>query len=481
MAYEVSSLISVSGNTIRAGHPVVPSNLVTFLTASVTAGSTSLTVLDNNPLVQNDYVIVGKLGIDKTEIVQITGAVTQGTALTVGALVYDHPVDTPIIKILWNQVEYSGAATATGTKTLLTGGALVSGLQNIMPDRSDTVFTNTGTTYAFYFVRFKNTQTSTFSSYSASAPSGGYATSAVRSVKDEALAMCNEKLDGVLFTDSFLNNEIYNCEQEVWSERKQWSWAYTFDKILGQTVEGGLSFTLPSDISDNQSNKSILENGVRLGTRSELLYITKEEWDKYFQLVSHTTLASAVTVGDTTISLTSVSDFATSGTVVIGSDSAIAYTGVTVSTNTLTGVTGIAANHANGLDVWQNPAFVEPAYYTIFNNTLYFQTGVQSTYAGLNVYISYYRKPTTIVDDNSTLNIPDWSIYHYYLAWKILIRKYNGKTTDDTELFRKLYEERKSNLKRIDRTGQRVFMRPRGAIYGYPSTYIRTTFIQTDN
>ena len=473
MSYELPNALSVLGNTIHVSHPAIPANLVTYLTLNTTAGGTSLAVLDNVPFVQNDYLIMGKLGLDKTEIVQVSGAVTAGTALTVTATVYDHSLDVPVTKILWNQVEVSGAATISGSKTVIATIAL-------QPDRSDTVYVVTGTTYAFYFVRFKNTQTSTFGAYSSAAPAGGYATNVIRSVKDTALGMINEKIDGVLFTDAFLNNEIFNCEQEVWSEKRRWSWAYTFDKILGQTTEGGLSFALPSDIADPNSNNSVLT--TRLGTRAKLVYIRKMEWDRFFVDVSHSTVASTVTIGDTVINVTNVDDFAsTGGGVAIGSDNAINYTGIDTTLNRLTGVTGIAANHSAGQDIWQLATFNEPAYYTIFSGVLYFQTGCISTYAGLNLYLSYYRKPTAIATDADTLNIPDFTIYHYYLAYKAALRKNNGATTPEIQAFKDEYKARVDALKLVDRTGQGTFMTPRTSRFDTSNEYdFRTSFIPVD-
>jgi len=58
-----------------------------------------------------------------------------------------------------------------------------------------------------------------------------------------------------------------------------------------------------------------------------------------------TTVATAISIGDTTIELTNASGLKTSGIIVIN-ENVISYTGVT--TNTLTGVTGIASSHAAG-------------------------------------------------------------------------------------------------------------------------------------
>jgi len=64
--------------------------------------------------------------------------------------------------------------------------------------------------------------------------------------------------------------------------------------------------------------------------------------------IGETTLNGAISAGATTITLTSGTDFATSGNGNVDGDS-FAWTGK--STNDLTGVTGLSADHASGVTV----------------------------------------------------------------------------------------------------------------------------------
>ena len=83
---------------------------------------------------------------------------------------------------------------------------------NLQPDRLDTTYINTGVTYAYYFVRFYNSTSAVYSSYSDPAAAAGYSPDTVRAVKDSALALVNEQISD-LITEEFLNQEISNCEQ----------------------------------------------------------------------------------------------------------------------------------------------------------------------------------------------------------------------------------------------------------------------------
>lgn len=542
MSFESAIIRSATGNVIKVSHPKIPESPKTYLTASVSAGGTTLTVLDNTGTTttgvgfsNNDYLIIGEPGSDKSEIVQVDAAVTDGTSITISALVFDHPIDTPVTKVLWNQIEFSGATTASGSKTVFT--STTNGLIGIQPEREESVLvmsTTADKAYAFVFARFKNQETGDFSAYSDAYDITGIATSIVRSVKDEALDMVNEKISD-LITNDFLNKEILNCDNEVWAERRHWSWADTFNSIIGQTEDGGYSVSLPTDISDPNSDKSILE--VRIEDRSNLDYVTKEEFDRLMVNVHHTTLNGAVTASDTTITLTDSSDFDLSGSFVIAGTSVTAtltgtidpaasttvtgvgtlfttevhvddyivvsgetrrvtaiasatsltvaaaftdgandaspdvihahadtvdYTDNIKPSNLLAGVTNIQhGGHATGTHVWQGATFGEPRYYTVQDGVLYFSTPVSSDFAQKNIYLSYYRKPTVVNSDYDTLNILDVTIYHYYLAWKILLKKNNGVNSPESEAMRLLYEKRKDILKSRERTGQRSTFRPR--------------------
>ena len=60
----------------------------TILTAAIAVGATTLTVGGTDSLANNDYLILGKIGEEKTEVVKIGAAVSAGTSLTVGATVF---------------------------------------------------------------------------------------------------------------------------------------------------------------------------------------------------------------------------------------------------------------------------------------------------------------------------------------------------------------------------------------------------------
>ncbi len=105
----------------------------------------------------------------------------------------------------------------------------------------------------------------------------------------------------------------------------------------------------------------------------------------------------------------------------------VAYTANNVSTNTLSGVTGIAsAGHASGRDVWQQVTFGVPSAYTINNGSIYFDVPFADSLAGQNIYMDYYQTLTAITQDSDLLDEPFYDLYVPYLKYKIKSLKANG-------------------------------------------------------
>src|SRR3990167_3862493 len=168
MAYELAPLVQARDNVIRVQHPNIEGSTKTYIGTAIAASGTALTVRDTAGFAQNDYVLAGKYGSDQAEIVRITAAFSAGPSLPVSAVTFAHPIDTPITKVLWNRIEIVGNATNTTT------GATSIVTTAITPSEDYTEYVNTGTTYAFYFVRYNNEQTAANSSYSDGVRQTGY-------------------------------------------------------------------------------------------------------------------------------------------------------------------------------------------------------------------------------------------------------------------------------------------------------------------
>ena len=311
MAYERPRIIAISGRTIRIAHPELPFQPKTYTTAAVAALGTSLTVQDNTGLAQNDFIRIGKFSIERSEIVRISAAVTRGTALTSTAVVFAHPAGSEVERMQFNQWRVYGNATNTPT------GATLIATIDIQVDAPHTTYINTGTEFAFYLVVAFNSNTSTESdqySDGVSRTTGitGYSQLSVGSLIGKALAGAKAKLGGSITTE-FVYNEINDCLRFIAGKLKRWSKLQAFDAVLGASQRGIYSYTLPADIEDNDSIKSIL--GVRVGTRRNFLRKDKREWEDLLFNVAHTQIRTAGTLLATTLAVDNDFDFNDGGTV----------------------------------------------------------------------------------------------------------------------------------------------------------------------
>ena len=122
----------------------------TKLDADVSAGSdVALTLLNNDHLADNDYIVIGREGSELAELQQINAAVSPGTAIQVATLLFDHKKGETITKYRYNKRKIYGCATRTGTFVELTADGSPVTIQ--VDDPQGTIIEYTGTEGYIYF------------------------------------------------------------------------------------------------------------------------------------------------------------------------------------------------------------------------------------------------------------------------------------------------------------------------------------------
>lgn len=135
----------------------------TFLSEGEDSGTSTLRVKNTNGFSANWAIQLGKTGEEKAEI-KILSSV--GTALvTTANLSYDHPSDTPVYGIKYDQIVFAKSTSGTaGTASPITGGTV-----SITPDETFTQFDDTtgasGDAYRTYFRNSVTTDTSSESDW----------------------------------------------------------------------------------------------------------------------------------------------------------------------------------------------------------------------------------------------------------------------------------------------------------------------------
>jgi hypothetical protein len=143
-----------------------------------------------------------------------------------------------------------------------------------------------------------------------------------------------------------------------------------------------------------------------------------------------------------------------------------------VVTNQLTGVVNLFFDHPAGTPVYQGLTYSEPTVYTVVpterisstskpSGRLYFNGPNPPDMDGRNVYLSYYKGPTDVSSDATVPNYPDFTLYQYYLAFRILLRVNSGKATEESIAMAAKYEARRKNAHKIERLAQRTRLYPR--------------------
>ncbi len=198
----------------------------TYLTVNVAAAGTTLTVkaVDNTAWADNDWVLVGEIGNPNAEILQINGAVSDGTSLTVdnagsGGARFAHAVDEPVYRLDFNQIQYARATTEDGSKTVLA-------TNEVMPEDFQSRYDDQSNTTGYAFVRFKNSFTGGFSAYSDAIPYGGQTQSSLTRMIEKVRALTDEQNDDFI-SDAQITDALNDKQRDIINER-----LWTFDEIV---------------------------------------------------------------------------------------------------------------------------------------------------------------------------------------------------------------------------------------------------------
>lgn len=446
----------------RAGEPlripivdlVVDPIAKTYLDADTASASGTLTVKNIAAFAINQILLIGEPGNQSSEIIKTHASTApSGTTITLAAnTAQAHSAGTPVYAILYDQVEISQAATLAGAKTVLTTASLTA-------DQLETTYNDTSISTGYYFARFKNSIGSTFSDYCTGVPYGGFGLTTARYIIDTAIRGIGKRIDSILLTDSTAFAELNNCQTEILKEQKRWAFMQNFNKSIGTATQGTWRITLPTDMDDQYTNKSVWH--LRIAQDPDMQWVDKDKWDELTDQVVNTTLGATLNVSDTTITLTSSADFSASGSVLIGSVT-YAYTANNTSTGVLTLSSAVASgqNQSNGAQVFQNAATGQPLYFTVFGGYFYHYPLVDSTRNGRNYYADYYKSQTIIADDGDAIVVPDHTACVYYLRSKFLELLNNGKPTQESEAQYAKFLQRKNNIKAKDSIGRTYRLRP---------------------
>lgn len=91
---------------VKAFNPETYDLEKTYLSSFVAAATTSLAVKNNSEFAVDNFVIVGEMGQEKSEIRQVASINANKLAMGVNALLFDHNADCSIYKLEYNKIRF---------------------------------------------------------------------------------------------------------------------------------------------------------------------------------------------------------------------------------------------------------------------------------------------------------------------------------------------------------------------------------------
>ena len=240
----------------------------TSLTSAVSAAATSLPVraVDENAWSDNDWVILGEIGTENAELLQINGAPADGTTLTVddggsGGARYSHSADEPIYRINYNQVRVYRSITEDGTKTLLQ-------TIEIQPSDFETRYDDITNTTGFGFAAFFNSENSEQSPFSDAIPYGTQTDSSLTKLIKKVRTHLDEQ-DDEFITDLQITEALNTRQRDVINDRL---WTFNEGELTLSSVAHQFDYPIDTSI---KTLHTIRFNSL------PLRYYGRAQWERF--------------------------------------------------------------------------------------------------------------------------------------------------------------------------------------------------------
>ncbi len=426
------------GNTITIPNQL-DIKISTFLSDNKPVGTTVLPVDNATGFTSGiTLLLLGSMGSENCEVLYKINNTT--SSISSSATLLTHNRGDIISELNYDQVVVSWSTTETGSYSVLSTTTFQVSQQNT------TVFHPAGLTTSFYKVQWKNSITGSTSTASDPISVDTYEPTSVAEIiypvrRAMGISDNDTKID-ITFCLSAVDDARKYTQAKLYGIRQAWSQEFEYPiKVLS----GSNYVDLPDDIDFNETDRSMLAARFLIGnvlTPFNLRYIDKRTWNQVAWSVmgGETTVLAAISA--TSITLDSVGDFngSSTGTAYVATTAytqelmQISYTGVDLTTNQLTGVTGVTREIPIGTRVWSNPTIAQPIYYTVFENRLYFDRIIPDSMQGNNLYIDYYKKLEKVVNLYQILPEHYREIYKWYLRYAIKYRKDISLGSDDPDL-----------------------------------------------
>lgn len=445
------------------------------LASNYASAVTSITVNNTNGFTASKYLLIGGYNGANSEI-KLGGAISSVAILATAATSFDHSAGESVQQIPYNQVEItysadflalwqsnlyetiSDAATAASWATLST--------VSITPNQEYTTVKDDSTSSRTYRWRFKNSTDTIYSDYINYQLPDGFEEKSIAAIFQKATGLTNKKVSSGgtgQVTHEFLFDTANEGLQEYHSERARWSKDQSFESVIGEMIAGTEYIVLPNNIDVRDTSSAIWN--VRVDDGRNLTYLDKREMDLRKIGWHSSQLAVQLTSASTDATFDDTSSFPDSGTFtlyVAGTAMTVTYTANNRTTNVLTTpdcATEVTATAAVDTPVWSGASFGTPSYFTVYDGKIIFDIIPGATMHKHAVDADYYLKCQVVNSLDDYVRIANPNVLLNYIRWHISL-----KTNNDTKAaqYKADYLNGLKNLKRLETTGQRQYLKPIG-------------------
>jgi len=219
--------MATSARRLKFANPDLTSSEVTYLTADYTTGTT-LTVAYNAVFANDDFVVIGLMGNEKTEAIDVTNTVGATDVSISANLQFPHQSGTPVYRSEYNRIEISGDSGS--------GWSVLSTI-DIQWDKTKTIYVHQGGTNAdSYRFRFYNSASGNYSEYSPTITGAGFNKTQLGYRIDKIRKEINDPEGQMISTDKLI--DLYDEAKDIVKGMRNdwWFWRKTDNGTITTTA-----------------------------------------------------------------------------------------------------------------------------------------------------------------------------------------------------------------------------------------------------
>jgi len=219
-------------------NPDVSQNIKTFLSTEYSSGTT-LEVDSSTSFADEQYILVGELGLENSEITSLTATPPTNTTMTIGALKFSHPRGTPVYYIAWDKYTLDYYVSGAWTNYASMPSALTY-------DSQSTEYRDSSATSEYSWrYRYYSTEKTAYSDYSDTITATGWPKKSVGYMVREIRKIVNDP-DGKTLSDEQIIRYLNKAQDKIFALFGRWWFLYKIGTAI-DTVASTKTYKLPSD------------------------------------------------------------------------------------------------------------------------------------------------------------------------------------------------------------------------------------------